>query len=86
VLTPAMRVKQGISAGTMAVEFANPRQSTIHVMVYDLRGSMIARIIQGVYAPGVHQAVWNTRGLARGAYVVMLTMDNLRLVQRVSIK
>ena len=66
------------SRGVVTVRFAVVSPEPVRLAVYDLLGRQVARIADGVLAPGQHEAVWDGRAVASGVYVVQLEQGRQR--------
>jgi len=62
-----MPVRAGASLG-----FVLPRESAVRLEVFDTRGRLVARLLDGWLAAGRHQARWDAATLASGVYFVRL--------------
>ncbi len=59
------------------IHYAAPRDGQLNLNVYDLRGRLVRRLVEGSVPAGQHQAVWDGRderglGVATGVYLVRL--------------
>ncbi|MCB1046046.1 MAG: S8 family serine peptidase [Calditrichaeota bacterium] len=57
----------------LAVEL--DRAARVELTVYDLRGALVTRLIDGPLAAGRHQVVFGAEGLASGIYFASLSVD-----------
>jgi subtilisin family serine protease len=55
------------------ISFSLPAEGWITLEAYDLRGRRISRIMEGRYAPGRHETIWNARERTSGLYLIRLT-------------
>ncbi|MCH8306022.1 MAG: T9SS type A sorting domain-containing protein, partial [Candidatus Marinimicrobia bacterium] len=50
------------------IEFSLPVSSKVSLVIYNLLGQEIARLIDGEQAAGVHSVTWEATNLATGIY------------------
>lgn len=60
-----------------SIRFELPRAATVSIIVYDLRGREVAKLVEGKMQPGKHQVVWDGRttagsALPSGIYIARL--------------
>lgn len=55
------------------ISFSVPKLSEVSIVVYDLLGREVSRLVQGRFAPGAYTVTWNAGGCASGAYLVRMT-------------
>ena len=65
------------------LRFALPERSEVEVVVYDLKGRRVARLLQETRDAGIHEIRWNAEDLASGTYLVRLKTDNFAHTRRV---
>ena len=51
------------------IEFSIPREGYVSLVVYDMLGRTIEKLIEGQYAPGLYRVEWNARAFSSGMYV-----------------
>jgi len=68
---------------TTTIAFTLPRPQHIRLAVYNLRGQLVARLAEGVYAAGTHRVVFSTgvgatgrSSLSSGVYLYRLTSES----------
>ncbi|TKJ40127.1 hypothetical protein CEE37_10350 [candidate division LCP-89 bacterium B3_LCP] len=64
------------------LSFSLPEAGQVTLIVYDVSGREVARLYDGWYAAGEHQAVFNGGYLASGLYIAKLTSANSQLTQK----
>lgn len=69
---PATRIRYRVPTGAGHARLA----------IYDVRGRMVATLVNGPVAPGEHVAEWQAGHLASGAYFLVLDAGAVRLHQR----
>ena len=58
------------------IQYSLPVRSEVRLIIYNLRGQEIARLVDGERAGGVHSAVWNASAAASsGLYLYRLTVS-----------
>ena len=55
------------------IEYALPIQGNVSLIVYDLRGQEVARLINGVMPAGNHSVTWDASNVSSGIYFYRLT-------------
>lgn len=88
------RTEARLSAGpnpfnpTTTVAFTVPKTGPVRLAVYDVHGSRVAVLVDGVQSAGSHTAIWNGRNtagrtVASGAYFLRLDTEDGSLRQRI---
>ena len=67
-----------------------PVSSPVKLSIYDLRGQLIRRLLQGEQAPGFHQVSWDGRDdagqpVASGIYLYRLEADNFHATRKLNL-
>jgi hypothetical protein len=52
------------------------KSANVHVAVYDIRGVLVTRILNGFCQAGQHQLLWNASQVSSGVYFFKLTAGN----------
>jgi flagellar hook assembly protein FlgD len=47
------------SSGAVAFRLSTPRSAHVRVCVYDVRGRLVSRPLEGQLAPGTHSLAWD---------------------------
>ncbi|RJP81469.1 MAG: T9SS C-terminal target domain-containing protein [Candidatus Zixiibacteriota bacterium] len=55
-----------------AINFSLDRTGEVNLVVYNLKGELVAQLATGVYSAGRHQALFDATGLASGIYLYRL--------------
>jgi hypothetical protein len=63
--------------------YALPEAAPVHLVVYDVLGREVARLVDGPVAAGRHRAVFDGSGLPSGVYVVRLVAGSYVEVRQV---
>jgi hypothetical protein len=63
--------------------FALPERASVKLLVYDLGGRLVARLVDETRDAGIHEIPWATEGLASGAYFVRLSAGAFHETRRV---
>jgi hypothetical protein len=61
---------------TTTLEFDVPRTSRVRILVYDLLGRQVARVLDAVKEPGRHRTNFNAEGLAAGVYLLRMHAES----------
>lgn len=73
------------SAGRAVVRFDVPEASDVSVVVVDLLGREVARLVGGRREAGTHEAPFDGRGLPPGVYVVRMQAGPFAAAQRMTL-
>ncbi len=63
------------SLGNAVIRYTLDASQRVTLNVFDHRGKVVARLVDGVAATGNHQAVWNANRVSAGIYIVSLAID-----------
>ena len=61
---------------TTKIRFDLPRDSEVHILVYDIKGSLVDELINGQMEAGYHELLWNGSQKASGVYFIRMISDN----------
>jgi len=64
------------------IDFVLPRTADVQVAVYNLRGEMVAELVNGRLAAGSHQLTFNADGLASGIYIYAIRSAEFATAKR----
>jgi len=69
------------------IEMVLPNAGNVHLVIYDVLGREVTRLVDGPMNFGTHKVVWNGRNangqsLASGVYFAQLRADNFRYVRK----
>jgi hypothetical protein len=67
---------------TTTIEFSLPKAGHVSLILYDMLGREIEKLVDGELAAGRYRAVWNARGYATGMYVYRLQAGDYVAVKR----
>ena len=73
------------SRGHATIPFALDAPAYVRLAVYDVLGREVARLVEGERAAGPHEAAFDGRGLAAGAYLVRLAAGEHVAVRRLTL-
>ena len=64
------------------VAYSLPRRERVSLVVYDIAGRKVRRLVDGIREPGVHEAIWNGdndlgREVSQGIYFYRLSAGDL---------
>jgi hypothetical protein len=64
------------------IGFALPQSGQVRLVVYDVLGRAVARLVEGTLAAGRHEVVFDASGLPTGVYLYRLEADGFVQVRR----
>ena len=67
---------------TTEIEFTLPQATRATLVIYDLSGREVAKLISGALVSGTHRVSWNASGLSSGVYMYRLTAGPMDVVRR----
>jgi hypothetical protein len=67
---------------TTEIRFALPQATHVTLVIYDLNGREVARLLDARKAPGYHRVTWDASHLASGVYLARLTAGRFIETQR----
>ncbi|MEM1094460.1 MAG: T9SS type A sorting domain-containing protein [Bacteroidota bacterium] len=70
---------------TTSIRYALPQTSEVRLVVYDVIGREVARLVEGEQKAGWHTISFDGRGLASGMYVYRLEAGDYKQVQRMTL-
>ena len=56
-----------------SIQFNIPIESDVDLMVYDMQGRMIDKLVSGWYQPGEYTVEWDAEGHSSGVYLVKMS-------------
>ncbi len=62
-----------------------PEASHVQLLVYDVMGREVARLVDGAMAAGNHHATWGASGLPSGVYLYRLTAGDFSQTKRMTL-
>ena len=65
------------------LSFSLPEAGDVMLVVYDIQGREVARLVNGFYPTGTHESVFNGSELASGVYFASLTSGGFQLTQKI---
>ena len=83
--TMAMHAAPNPSAGRTALGYELPAAAHVRLVVYDVLGREVARLVDGAVEAGRHAAVLDGSALPAGTYLVRLTADGRAQTQRLTL-
>ena len=63
------------------IDFSIPETMPVRLVVYDMLGREVARLVDAVPAPGVHQVNWESGGLPSGLYLYQMQAGAFREIR-----
>ena len=67
---------------TTNISFGLPHETYIRLVVYDMLGREVARLVDGMTSAGYHTVTWDASRLASGIYIYKLTAGNFVQMKR----
>jgi hypothetical protein len=67
---------------TTTIEFSIPQQGNVTLKVYDMTGSEVATLLDGIMETGNHAVNFNATNLAGGNYFYKLSWDNVTITRK----
>jgi hypothetical protein len=64
------------------IGFALPQTSAVRLVVYDVLGREVARLVEGTLSAGRHEVVFDASGLPTGVYLYRLQADGFVQTRR----
>ena len=64
------------------IEFALRREERVRMKIYDIRGALVATLVDGSRPAGMHTVRWNAADRAAGVYFCVLQAGGLRQVRK----
>ncbi|MBN2357761.1 T9SS type A sorting domain-containing protein, partial [candidate division KSB1 bacterium] len=61
---------------TTTIVFTLPQASAVNLSVYDIRGRLVAMLLDDWLQAGEHALVWNASHLTSGTYLIRLKSDD----------
>ncbi len=68
-----LKVYPNPSSGLINIEFELASEEAVSIGLYDMKGSLVGVIFQGVESAGVHRWQWNAVSAGPGVYLCKLT-------------
>ena len=53
---------------TVRIKYTVPSTTLVSIKLYDIRGSLVDEIVNGVHNSGQHTVTWNASGIPSGIY------------------
>jgi hypothetical protein len=72
-------------ATTATVRYALPREADVRVVVFDMLGREVARLVDATRPAGYHEVRWDGAGAAVGTYVVRFSTDGFAASRRLTL-
>ena len=69
----------------MVIQFAVPDQSTVFIDLFDSRGQLVSRLVDGSFDAGVHEVKVELYRLAAGTYFYTLVTDKSSTTRTISV-
>ena len=61
---------------SMSGSYELPNQRHVVLSIYDIRGSLVEKLVSGWMEAGYHQFKWNGSHYASGIYFIQMIADN----------
>ena len=73
------------SNGSVVFSFGVPHQMHVRLDLYNALGQQVQRVLEALYAPGVHRIPFDTSALASGLYFYRLSAQGQSISRRIAI-
>jgi hypothetical protein len=67
------------------IRFSVPESRHVQLKVYDVRGGVVASLVDGIKPAGAHEAVFDGAGLPSGMYFCLMEAGHQRLVRKMTL-
>jgi len=67
------------------IAFSVPREARVQLRIFDLRGQVVATLVDGTLAAGEHQVQWDARRAPSGVYVYRLDAPGFTQTRKMSL-
>lgn len=64
------------------IRFDLPQAERVHLAIYNLRGELVATLVEGNLAPGAHAFTFDARGFASGVYFYRLSTEKFSATKK----
>lgn len=71
---------------TTEIRYALPSAASVFLVVYDVNGREVARLVDGWQTAGQHRVTWDARRLASGVYLCRLTAGSFTTTRQVVLR
>ena len=73
----------------MTLRYSLPAARDVSIVVYDIHGRQVARVLEGREGPGEHELTWNGRtgsgqAVGAGTYVIRLTAGDAQRTRKLT--
>jgi PKD repeat protein len=62
-----------------------PEAQRIELTIYNIRGQVVGRLVNGIQSAGLHQVEWNAGDLPSGIYIVRMQTEKRTFVKKVNL-
>lgn len=76
-----LAVPNPFNPGT-TIGFTLPKETSVRLIVYDVKGRLVERLVDGVYSAGEHSVYWDATGLPSGTYFYRLETPTMSQARR----
>ncbi len=70
---------------TTSIRFELPNDSKVKLTVYNIRGQMVATLVDGQHTAGIHNIQWNADDMPSGIYLYKLDVGKTTLIQKLTL-
>jgi len=68
-----------------SINFELPKDSYVRLVVYDITGREVARLVDGTVEAGYHSVLWDASSAASGMYIYRITAGSLTQAKRMTV-
>jgi sialidase-1 len=70
---------------TASIRFELPNETKVKLTVYNIRGQMVATLVNGHRTAGIHNVQWNANDLPSGIYLYKLDVGKTTLIRKLTL-
>ena len=64
------------------INYSLPESNVVSLIVYDLKGAVVAQLVNGYQSAGYHTVAFDASNLAAGTYITVLEVGGERFMNR----
>jgi hypothetical protein len=67
------------------IKFSIPAKSNVTLIIYDISGKVVEKLVDNQLAAGTYEAVWTAGNSASGIYFGVINADNYKVIVKMSL-